>query len=126
MSDRDFEALRLVAVDSRLWQIGAGAARAGLAAWKDSRTSAMLRRVAAVLEVLRPAERVRAAALVAVWMGLGHLAFLWMVPAYVAPGLPRSWTVAAVLAALIVASLARPLAVAWTDSTIASSTRTRR
>ena len=121
MSDRDFEALRLVAAESSLWRVAAGIARTGLVA----RTAGAVRYVAFRFEVLPSEARVRVGALVAAWLGLGHLALVWMMPAYVAPALPRSWFIGFVLSAFATAAAARPLALAWAGSAFASLVRTR-
>lgn len=125
MSDRDFEALRLVAAESSLWRVAAGIARTGLVAWDESRTAGAVRYVAFRFEVLPSEARVRVGALVAAWLGLGHLALVWMMPAYVAPALPRSWFIGFVLSAFATAAAARPLALAWAGSAFASLVRTR-
>jgi len=56
--------------------------------------------------------------MVVVWAGLGYLGLLAVIPAYVAPGLPRYGIGFVIAAALVVAVLPDAFAQAWPGSAL--------
>jgi hypothetical protein len=114
----DFPLVRELVRESRLWH-GASLAwsRAAQAA-ATSRAAHHLRRWR-TRSASRPApEQVRLVAVVVAVAALTHAALLLIGPVYPAPALPRAlWLLVALLAG-VTASLAGPVAAAWTDSGI--------
>lgn len=116
MITTDFECLGQAAIDSRLGRAALGGARAVQSAWLSSQTARGLAWIESSLPSGR-AGRLRFYALTAAWAALGHLVILAVVPAYVAPGLPRLGVVFG-SAALVIAACAGWIERAWPHSRV--------
>lgn len=108
--------VREMIADSALWWAAAVTARTVLAAWNHSHASRAYRRARAAWLGVTAVERVRLAAAVAASTGLWHMAGLWVLPAYVAPGLPLIWPITVVACAVVMLIVAEPLTAAWQES----------
>lgn len=123
MSDDDFVHVRDIAARSRLWQMAGACGASCACAWARSRVARLVTTATAVTRTLPPGHRVRIAATIAAWAGVGYLLILTVAPAYVVTGLPAVWPAAAALAAAAVALLATPLVQAWPTSALGRVTR---
>ena len=118
MIDSRFAGVRHAVADSWLGSAAAFAARAVSAAWAESWLAQWLAAFRQSVASVPLTGRVRFAAMVVVWAGLGYLGLLTVIPAYVAPGLPRDGIGFVIAAALVVAVLPDAFAQAWPGSAL--------
>lgn len=118
MIDSRFAGVRHAVADSWLGSAAAVAARAVSAAWAESWLAQRLDVLTRSLASGPLTSRVRFAAMVVVWAGLGYLGLLAVIPAYVAPGLPRYGIGFVIAVALVVAVLPDAFAQAWPGSAL--------
>lgn len=116
MTDREFRALYETTAESRLWRAGAGAVRMWSAAWRDSAAVRAIGGVRSSIGGWSARDRLRYGALAVAIAAFGHLVLASLLPAYVAPALPRGLilTVAAIAAAIAIAP--QLFATAWSES----------
>lgn len=122
MIDQEYSSLRRVAADSRLGRAAAAAADLVARAWRDSLASRGLQQGRREVLSWPVHERVRVAMLVAGFGALGHRTLLYLVPPYVAPGVPPDVFLGLGVLALSMATAAPRLTEAWPHSAIARLT----
>ena len=115
MTDREFRAVYETAAESRLWQALSAAQRAWSAAWRDSSAVRVAGRTRASIGQWPVVDRVRYGAIALGTAALGHLGFLALFPAYVAPALPRGAMLAVAILAAVIASLPQHFVRAWRE-----------
>ena len=113
MTDREFRAVYETAAESRLWLAWSAAQRAWSAAWRESSAVRLAGRVTASLGEWPAADRVRYGAIALATAALGHVGFVALFPAYVAPAFPRAAVLAVAILAAVVASLPQQFVRAW-------------
>lgn len=123
MIDREFRALSKTTGESRLWHAASVAVRVWSTAWRDSLTGGVVTRAAAMTNDWTAIDRVRYGAIAIATMALGHLGFVVLFPAYVAPALPITFMVAVALLAAAVALIPRGFVSGWNQSRLRQASR---
>jgi hypothetical protein len=118
MNERDFVRLEAQLQESWLIRGADRIADACVHAGDRSRSARLIRGVRERFLALPVDQRVRAAAAFVAAAATGHLLILRLVPAHVAPALPRLLWVLVAATALIVAVLADRLTEAWNSSLV--------
>ena len=118
MIDARYPDLSQALADSRLFRLATGVVDAFTRAWDTSRTAKIVNSAAR----FRDTRTIAAIAAVAVAMCAVTLRFI---PAYVRPGLPLAWPIAAITAFAIVAVCSAAFDRAWADSNLARALASR-
>src|SRR5262245_43840633 len=118
MNDRDFARLQSLLQESRLIRGVDTIATASLHAVNRSTSAEWMRRTWARV-VSGPVEsQVRATSVFVATATIGHVLLLRLVPAHIAPALPRALWVTIAASALIVAAASAPVTTAWASSAV--------
>ncbi len=113
MTVLEYKALRQAARDSGLGRGATFGAAALEAAWRSSDVARVATLLGAAVTATPSSDRVRFAALVLLWAGLGYLAALAVMPLYVAPGLSGYGAALLAAVALVVSRVPGIFAQAW-------------